>query len=560
MRLRPAEACIRIAIAAALAPGLPGAGAGSPNPFTQEAAARGISYLVSQGQEQLGCGVGFADLDGDGDADAVVLGRSDGRVGIYENDGTGHFVDRSAGSGIPLITAASGVTAADYDDDGDVDLHFSNWLASHRLMRNDGGFQFTDVTEAAGIASYGAGTGCGWADYNGDGWLDLYVSNRTGTEASPVQNHLFRNLGDRAFADVAPALGVTDGSAPTLLAAWFDFDRDADADLYLGTDHGYFGTWINRLYANVGGTFVDVTEASGTAAHLDCMGIAIGDYDGNGWPDLYLTNLPFGNLLLSNRGDGTFQDDTAAAGVASYVFAWAAVSFDFDNDTYEDIFVTGVGGPDRLYRNGPSWPFVEMALQMGVADGDPSYCAAAADIDADGDLDLLVSDLNRSIKLYVNHEGQTRRWAKFAVVGRGHNRFGVGTRVELLAGGRWQSREVFAGSNYKSQNELTLHFGLAGATIIDQIVVTWPGGTTRTLNNYPSNATWKLYPPERLGDPDGNGIDWRDMLRARQCHTGPGPGNIQPGCEAYDLDGDGDIDDADVAALGNIAIPRRVRR
>jgi len=519
-------------------------------PFSEQAATRGIQYMVPDGWTQLGCGLALIDLDNDGDADAVITGRSDGVVGIYENDGSGHFTDRSAASGIPPMPMASSVSAGDYDGDGDLDLFISNFFAPDRLLRNEGGFAFTDVTATAGVGDDGPAMAAVWGDYDNDGWLDLYVCVRTLTSGHPSRNKLYHNLGDGTFQDVGDALGVTDGDAPTLVATWLDYDRDGDADLYIGNDKGSGRLWSNHLYENTGGTFVDITDSSGTHAWVDCMGIAVGDFSGNGWPYIYVTNIPAGNVLLTNLGDGTFRDDTAAAGVGSFVVGWGTLFFDFDHDQRLDLFVCDMAAPDRLYRGGV-WPCPDLAPSLGLDDPADSFCCAVADVDLDGDLDLMVSGAGKPVKLYINNEGQLHHWLRLRVVGRGQNRFAVGAHVEISAGGFTQLREVFGGGNYKSQNEHVLHFGLGDAnTMIDRITVVWPGGTTRTLHNYPADQTWTLYPPERLGDGDGDGdVDVLDYFAAQRCFTGPGPGNLEPGCEVFDIDGDGDVDWVDLAAM-----------
>ncbi|MFI4896248.1 MAG: FG-GAP repeat domain-containing protein, partial [Phycisphaerales bacterium JB059] len=255
--------------------------------FSEEAVSRGIVWEVTNATLQNGAGLGLIDLDNDGDPDLVAMGQG-GAVGVWENDGTGHFTSRAAGSGMPTLVRPSGLSAADYDNDGDLDIHLTDFLGVDHLMRNDGNFTFTDVAAAAGVDSGGFGYGGAWGDYDGDGWVDLYVPNRTQTHSSPILNHLYRNNGDGTFTDMAVALGVTDGEAPSLVAAFLDYDRDGDADLYLGNDKGSNSSWTNHLYRNEGdGTFTDVTAMSGTEANVDCMGIAWGDFDRNGWMDIY---------------------------------------------------------------------------------------------------------------------------------------------------------------------------------------------------------------------------------------------------------------------------------
>jgi len=521
-------------------------------PFTEEAVARGIDYqTLSTDPHPYGYGAAFADLDNDHDPDLILLGRGDGRVGVYENDGTGNFDDRSVGNGIPLLVGATGVTAADYDDDGDLDLHLSNFLGPDTLMRNEGNFSFTDATASAGLANAGSGTGCSWSDYDGDGWLDLYLSNYTASVAVP--DAFYRNQGDGSFVDVLSTLGMP-GDAPTYQAIFFDYDKDGDADLYISNDKCYGLDLNNELWENTGGTFVNVTSTSGTGACIDSMGVAVGDFDGNGEQDLYPTNSGLGNPLYLNQGNRTFVESSASAGVTSGLLGWGANFFDYDNDAYQELFVCNFPFANVIYDHDGTWPSTALSTTIGLTEQDLSFGSAVADIDDDGDLDLLVSNspvlgdpVATPVRLYVNHEGETRRWVKFRVVGQGHNRFGIGTRVEITAQSVTQMREVITGSSYKSQSELALHFGVDDVTMLDEIDVFWPGATTsRSLQNLATNQTWTLYPPELLADADQDGdTDLDDFVVFAGCQTGNDPGALQPGCEMMDLTGDADVDSSD---------------
>ncbi len=504
-----------------------GAPAGPPGlPFTQEAASRGVNYPVQNiGQDGFGYGVAFADLDGDGDADLVCLGRFSGVVGVYENDGTGHFIDRSANSGIPPNRYVSGVSAADYDRDGDLDLHITVWTQAHMLLRNDGGFHFTNVAASAGVADTGAGSGDGWGDFDHDGWIDLYVTNRTGTtrvggsQATTERNRLFRNLGNGTFHNVAAQMGVEAGDDWSFQATFFDIDRDGDADLYLSNDKGTTCLWKNRMWRSDGGHFTDISASSRTDVCMNAMCVAPGDFDGNGYQDLYITNTPDPhNRLLLNQGDGTFTDGTAAAGVESYLVGWGAVFFDYDNDGDLDLYVCNMNGPNRLYCNVGGGVCPDVAEAMGVADEAPSFCVAIADIDNDGDLDLAVSSTGQPLRLYINHEGQRRSWAKFRVRGRTTDTWGIGARVDVRTAQVWRTREIIAGSAYKSQDDLTAHFGLDAATTIDEARITWPGGFSTTLTGLAVNQTYTVTAPPCPADFDRSGFvdsrDFNDFVRA----------------------------------------------
>jgi hypothetical protein len=512
--------------------------------FQEAAVERGIDYVVPAASG-AGRGVAFVDLDGDGDADAVAVGAADGAVGLWENDGTGHFTDRSATAGVPpLVAGSSGVTAADYDNDGDLDLYFANWQVPNVLVRNEGDWTFTDVTAQAGVGNPGASTGCCWGDYDGDGWLDLYVANITNT-INTVPNELYRNLGDGTFEPVGADLGVDDSSM-TWQSVFFDYDLDGDPDLYTSNDKGFDCHFHNHLFENLGGTFQDVTASSGTAACMFSMGVGIGDLDGNLLLDLYCTNMPLGNKLFLNQGSGVFLESAKETGTASYEIGWGATFFDLDNDTRQDLYVCNQGAPNRMYYSSPaSSPLCpNMAQEMLVDVAGDSYCVATADVDVDGDVDLLVQTANEPLRLFLNRDGSQRNWSRLNVVGPAPNRFAVGATVKIRVGAQWQIRHVVAGgNNFKSQNELTTQFGLDAATVVDEIVVTWPWGATRTVRNMAANETWQLYPTELLGDVDGDGdFDTVDYEHFLDCFTGAGPGQLRPGCEVMDVDGDGDVD------------------
>ena len=510
--------------------------------FTEEALARGIMYVPVQTPAD-GQGVVFADLNNDNYVDIVVLGRGDGVIGVYENDGTGHFLNRSQNNGINPGFDTSGVVAGDYDNDGDLDLYISQAAGQmNMLLRNDGDFHFTDVTVHAGVADENLSTGCAWRDYDNDGYLDLYISNYFDA------NRLMHNNGDGTFEDMAANLNV-DVLRYVYQSAFVDYDRDGDGDLYVSSDHGQFCDSLpvhNYLFRNDDGSFIDVTDISETNGCVRAMCIAIGDFDGNLFPDFYVTNIPEGNALMLNEGDGTFTRAEVEAGVASYAVGWGSVFFDYDNDGWQELYVCNMAAPNRLYQHTGTWPCEDISNLLGVDVGGNSYTVATGDIDNDGDLDLLLSNRDEPIRLFINHEGERRSWVKFDVIGKGASRYAIGANVELQAAGKSQYREIIAGDNLKSQNELLAHFGLADALIIDRVEVMWPGGDSRVLTDYPVNNRWEIYPAAKLGDADKDGDhDLDDFIYLLGCRTGDNPGSISPGCEVMDYEGDGDVDYSD---------------
>lgn len=526
-------------------------------PFTEEAAARGVNYFPFFngvfGQDQpYGGGAAFADLDGDGDPDIVTVGAASGVVGFFENNGAGYFTDRSSTSGAPLVTKGAGVCAADYDRDGDLDIFISGWKQANVLLRNNGNFTFTDVALAAGVRDFGtASNGSCWGDYNLDGWVDLHVCNYL------EPNRMFRNNGNGTFTDMAAALGLIQPWPVSLQSAFVDIDRDGDSDLYIASDKGSIcqssPNQRNYLYLNNGGTFTEIAVAANAVACADAMSISIGDIDHNRHLDFYITNIAVGNKLLCNQGNNTFLNEEANAGVESFLFAWGAEFFDFDNDTNLDLYVCNQNTNNRFYYNSGTWPLSDQGAALGVNDAGQSFGILSADVDNDGDLDLLVHNNNSLMRLYINHEGELRHWAKFDVVGLGSERYAIGTRIDVRTGSLWQIREVLAGHNYKTQNDLVQHVGLAAAASMDEVVVTWPGGTvTRTLTNYAADQTWKLIPPAKLGDSTGDSQrTFDDYLDLLDCFTGPNPGSLSAGCEMFDFDGDADVDAADAVAFVN---------
>ena len=527
-------------------------------PFTEEAVERGIDYVVTHGGWLTGFGAGvvFTDLDGDGDPDIVVSGRDTSEFGVYENDGTGHFVDRSATCGIPPMPTSSGIVAGDYDGDGDLDLYITDWNGPNKLFRNLGAFVFEDVTEAAGVGDPGHGYGAVFGDYDGDGWLDLYLPNRNGGIDYP--NEMFHNLGNGSFEAVGAVLGVDDGGA-SFQAVFFDYDLDGDVDLYLANDKGT-PEFPNRLWKNVGGTFIDVSAESGTDAIGDLMGVAVGDFDRNGFPDLYVTNIPVGNVLLLNQGDGTFVEAQEKAGVGVFASGWGTLFFDYDNDGDEDLYVVNSIAPNVLFRYDGFFPVIDVAEEMGLAEDGSSFCTAVADVDNDGDLDILLQTGLVRIQLLINHAsdagGDSNNWLKVRLVGVGPNKHAVGARVDIQSGGEAQSRQVFSGIGFKSSSTLVQHFGLGDAALAESVVVHWPSGVESVLHNVPANQTLVVDEAcAQYGDFDCDGATTlSDYALLQACLSGPGVKTTPEGCDelvvlSADVDGDGDLDLKDVAAF-----------
>ncbi len=543
----------RLALAGSLAT-LAASTALAEEPFVDQAVARGVNYTLGANFTHWGSGFAFADLDNDNDPDLILTGATNGKIALYQNNGSGQFTDRTSGSGVAASTNVTAVTLADYDADGDQDIFIARWQGfTNLLYRNEGNFTFTNVSVAAGLSQEGAASGANWGDYDGDGWLDLYVSYRTLTNGETIQNKLYRNNADGTFTDVAAALGVEAFDDPTLLATFIDYDNDGDADLYLGTDKGSNSDFINRLYRNDGGTFTEVTEQANAAAHIDCMGIGIADLDYNGYQDMFLTNVQFGHKLLMGDASGVFSEQAAAAGVEVFEVAWGCLFFDYNNDRTEDLFVAHIdNAPNKLFRNPGSFPFEDVSVAMGVAVSAYSYTCAVADVDRDGDLDLGVSTSLQRFRLYINNEGDNQHWLKLKLVGLGANVDAIGAQARVTHLGLTQMRELFAGANYRCENERLLHFGIGDlGAVTESIEVRWPNSNTRrVLTGYPIDRVWTIFPPHRLGDANANGvIEPSEIAEAVQIMLATAGDHIEPGQEIYDIDGDCDVDRHDLASM-----------
>lgn len=538
-------------------------------PSTEEAISRGLVYVMQnspQGYGYLGFGCGFVDLDNDNDPDVLIIGAADGHVGVFENAGyfSGQFVDRSATSGITTLPQGSAMAAADFDGDGDLDINVTQLAAGNRLLRNNGGFTFSNVTVTAGVGDTGAGKGCAWGDFDNDGWVDLFIANYEGIvpNTSGKPDRLYRNLGNGSFADVTSQHQIN-AQGFGFQPGWFDYDRDGDVDLYLCNDRGHLPPLMvpNQLYRNDNGVLVNASAGSGANMGLFAMGLALGDLNGDRWPDMYVTNIgneggnyPVGNPLFLNVGNGTFTQSAAAAGVQVQLTGWGCIFYDFDNNAQLDLYVNNQWAPNWMFLNFGSFPLANFAAgcnvlgSIGPMGGSvASFGSAVADIDNDGDLDLLLNNLGGNVQLYVNHEGELQSWIKYTLVGLGPNTAAIGGSIDTRTGSKWQWREVISGSNsYLSQNELTIHVGLGGAQAVNEAVARWPGapgfptGTVaRTLTNLPAQHTWSIYPPSRLGDVNNDGLVLlNEFFTFADCFAKP---VFLPGCEIMDFDGDSDV-------------------
>ena len=485
--------------------------------FTDVAGELGVAVEASSDQ---GPGCGFADIDSDGDLDIYVVDGLGDPNRLFRQDGLRNFTEVSSSYGVGDTGWGKSATFADYDNDGDPDLLLTRLGGAITLYRNDG-TTFVDVSASAGFAALGSApyTGAAWADFDNDGWLDVYITRYTA-----AANRLMRNLGNGTFQDVATSAGVANATGYGFQPIWFDYDNDRDQDLYISND--IFGT-PNALYRNEGnGSFTDVSAASGTGIDMSAMGIAVADFDNNGFLDFYVANIATGNVFLTNNGDGTFTERAAELGIEVGDVCWGVDFFDYDHDGWVDLYVNVASdqyideppaddlqsrfvpsdgeGPDlaargdafenKLYRNIGGTSFADVSTGSGVENPGRSFCSAVADYDSDGDLDIYITNwyefgFDLPTALFENNHvprgGSSQDWLRVQLIGTISNRDGVGARVFLEGPTGWQMREKQIGTSYLGSSDPFLHFGTGGATVIPQVFVLWPSGLSEVYEDVP---------------------------------------------------------------------------
>ncbi|MEM9294131.1 MAG: CRTAC1 family protein [Acidobacteriota bacterium] len=450
-------------------------------------------------------GQAWGDFNRDGCPD-LYLTDNLGPNRLYQNDCDGTFSLASFAAVAELTTKVSaGAAWADYDNDGWLDLYVGA-KGGGTLFRNMNGTMFEDVTVAAGVAdTTGLATSVAWGDVDADGWLDLYVVNYYDPGAEEGEDRLFRNNADGSFTDVSQWLG--DGTArsrPGFVARFLDIDFDGDQDIYVVNDKQVG----NPLWRNDGGgcggwCFTEVSEATGADRPVCGMGVAVGDYDGDLDWDLYFSSIDEQVLLASQRDLGTddFIEVTDAAGVNSVSIGWGSAFFDYDNDTWPDLFLSTMNADpaDRLFHNLGNGTFEDVSAGSGASDSRGTLGVTAADYDGDGRVDLIVGNINDEYTLLRNIDADAadNSWVGLRFSGRGTiNRDALGTIVEVhTSGGRVLLDDVHSGSSLGGNHDLTLHFGLA-ADIVTDVVVTWPSGVVQNLGALAAETIHEVVYPD----------------------------------------------------------------
>jgi hypothetical protein len=507
--------------------------------------------------ESTGTGAAIFDYNGDGANDIFIANGTmldphapPTHSQLYRNDGHGHFTDVAAQAGLTRTGWAQAACVGDIDNDGHPDL-FVTYYGHNSLYRNRGDGTFADVTEKAGLPVTGTrwGSGCAFIDYDRDGLLDIFVANYVdldlattpkpgssrscewkgiavwcGPHGLPMgHNALYRNNGDGTFTDVSEKAGIlAPGGRYGLGAVVADFDNDGWPDLYVACDQT-----PSLLYRNKhDGTFEERGDAAGVAYNADGqlqagMGIAVADYDGNGFLDIAKTNFSGDRPSLFRNEDGKFFEDVSEqAGLGrNQLLGWGIAFLDIDEDGWPDLIMANghvypeidrspIGETYRqktlLYRNLGTGRFADVTDAAGPAFAAkrPARGLAVGDLDGDGRPEIVIVNMNEKPSLLRN-AGPKRNALAVTLVGTKSNRSAIGARITVEAGGRKQMADVVSGGSYFSQNSLTQYFGLGDAKQADRVSVRWPNGDVETWKKLPANHPLALTEGSQARYPTG---------------------------------------------------------
>ena len=503
-------------------------------------------YLV----ETVGSGIAVFDYNNDGLQDIFLVNGSSFQLlddphlprtssRLFRNNGDGTFTDVTRQSGLINEGWGMGVAVGDFDNDGHRDVFITNF-GTNALFHNNGNGTFTNIAREAGLEGGNWSTGCAWGDYDGDGRLDLYVARyvdfdraripRPGTanyclyRGVPVAcgpqglpglpDFLYHNEGGGRFREVANDVGIRDADrAYGFGVTWCDFDNDGHPDIYVAND-----SMPNYLWRNKGnGTFEEIGMQAGCALSADgrpqsSMGVAVGDYNNDGWMDLWVTNFSEDYSTLYRNNNGQFDDVTYEAGLGTVSFKqlkWGTGFVDYDNDGWRDLFVANghiypqaanagnsYNQACQLFRNLRDGRFALVeGSESGLNQAWSSRGAAFGNLDNGGGIWAVVNNIDQEPFLYKPRP-PLGAWVRFKLTGTNSNRDAIGARVRVTAGGITQTDEVRSGESYLSCCDPRLHFGLGTATSIERVEIRWPNREEEKYQNLAVNREYSF----RQGD------------------------------------------------------------
>jgi len=471
-------------------------------------------------------GPAWGDFHNSGFLDLINCNYNPGVNVYYRNNGDGTFTKISQGDPVQDSNYHVGGAQGDYDNDGNLDLFVSSGAFSpsptqNVLYHNNGDGTFSAAGDSIVTNQLGHFGPCIWGDYDNDGFLDLFVADHGLANADGGKNQLFHNNGDGTFTQITTGIVVNDISVG-YSAVWEDYDNDGFVDLLVLNNEA---NALNFLYHNNGnGTFTKVTTNI-VATDLWRGGAscaAFGDYDNDGLPDLFVTDADgVRNQLYHNNGGGSFTRVTSgpelvpSPGGDSVGCAWG----DYDNDGYLDLFLSGGGIPNALFRNNGDGTFTKITSGPEVSGSGPGIvCNAVSwvDYDNDGFLDLFVGMFSDDLavqslgqNLLYHNNGNSNAWLEVKLIGTVDNRSAIGAKIRAHAtiGGKtfWQLREIQNGGSYNSP-PLVAHFGLGDATNVDTLRIEWPSGTVQQIQNIPARQILTVTEPPRLMAAITNGV------------------------------------------------------
>jgi len=522
--------------------------------FKDENSPSSNKYLV----ETMGGGVALLDYDNDGRLDIFFVNGAkiddpmpDGKLPdktdrkfwnrLYHQNADGTFTDvtEKAGlTGMPQNYYGMGVAVGDYDNDGFEDIYVTNY-GGNTLYHNNGNGTFTDVTKTAGVAAGGWSASAGFFDYDNDGQLDLFVTryvdwtfrtNRYCGERRPgyraychpdnydgVTNILYHNNGDGTFTDVSAKAGVANPNGKGLGVSFADYDGDGFIDVFVANDSVQCFLYHN----NGNGTFAEVGLLAGVGYNEDGkafagMGADFTDFDNDGHPDVVVTDLSNERyMLFRNNGDSSFRDVTNSSGVGGATLSfsgWSTHLFDYDNDGWKDLFVAQGHVMDTIERTSPNLKYLQPPLLLRNESGHFTRVvpgavfqtdwagrgAAFGDIDNDGDIDVVLSNLGQKATVLRNDGGNRRSWLGIQTIGKKSNRDGIGCRVKVVsASGLVQYFSVNTAVGYLSASDKRLVVGLGSDSTAKLVEIRWPSGIMQKFENVKAGQMLKATEPDQ---------------------------------------------------------------